>query len=86
MPISEGKVPVVPRPKRARLTEPEERPLMLMPVAEVIRLEKRLVPEPEQKGAVAELQHEAALSKAAEMSRLEAWNIPNLRPKLLRSK
>jgi len=67
VPISEGKLPIVPRSKRPGLIEPEERHLMLMPVAEVIGLEKRDMAEPEERIAVAELEHEAALCKVAEM-------------------
>jgi hypothetical protein len=53
MPIFEGKAAIVPRPKRPKLIKPEEWPLMLRPVAEVIRLEKRYRGEPEHEIAVA---------------------------------
>jgi hypothetical protein len=78
VPISEGKVPTVPRPKRPGLIEPEERTRVSIPVAEVIGLEKRDMAEPEERLAVAELEHEAALSKVIEMSRFELWNMSEL--------
>jgi hypothetical protein len=78
VPISEGKVPIVPRPKRPGLIEPEERTPVLIPVAEVIGLEKRDMTEPEERLAVAELEHEAALSKVTETSRFELWNMSEL--------
>jgi hypothetical protein len=48
---------------------------MLMPVAEVIRLENRDMAELEEKVAVPELEHEAALSKVTEMPCFEVWNM-----------
>jgi hypothetical protein len=41
---------------------------MLMPVAEVIGLEKRDMAEPEERVAVAELEHETSLSKGTKTS------------------
>jgi hypothetical protein len=52
-------------------------------VAEVIILEMRHMTEPEHEIAVAELEHEAALSKVAEMPWLEAWKMPELELKSL---
>jgi hypothetical protein len=39
MPIFEGKAAIVPRPEPPWLIEPEEQPVMMLPVAEVTMLE-----------------------------------------------
>jgi hypothetical protein len=75
MPIFEGKAAIVPRPELPSLVEPEEQPVMMVPVAEVMMLEPRRMAEPEHDVAVAELEHETAL---AEMSRFEMWDMSEL--------
>jgi hypothetical protein len=50
------------------LVEPEEQPLVMMPLAEVMTLEMRHMTKPEREVAVAELEHETAL---AEVTRFE---------------
>jgi hypothetical protein len=59
---------LVPRLEPPWLVEPEEQPLVMMPLAEVARLEMRHVTQPEHEVAVAELEHETAL---AEVTRFE---------------
>ena len=41
MPIFKGKAAIVPRPELPGLVEPEEQPVMMVPVAEVMMLEMR---------------------------------------------
>ena len=68
-PIFEGKLAMVPRPEPPWLIEPEEQTGMMVPVAEVTMFEWHMT-EPEHGGAVAELEHETALAKVPEVSRL----------------
>ena len=67
-PILEGEA-AVPRPE---LPWPEEEPLMMALVAEVMTLETRLLTRLEHEGPVVELEHETAL---AEVTKLEAWGM-----------
>jgi len=77
-PISEGKLVIVPWPEPRWLVEPEEQPVLLVPVAELTVLEMPHVPEPEHDVAVGKLQHQPGLP---EVSRLKPWRMPELEPK-----
>jgi hypothetical protein len=61
-PILEGKAVIVPRPELPWQVEPEEQPMMMVPVAQVTMLEMRRMTEPEHEVAVPELQHQTALA------------------------
>ena len=58
--------------------EPEERPVMMVPVAEVMMVELRDMTEPEHEIAVAELEYQPALPEVPEVPRLEVWDISEL--------
>ena len=68
-PILKGRATIVARPVAPWLIEPEEQTGMMVPVAEVTMFEWHMT-EPEHGGAVAELEHETALAKVPEVSRL----------------
>jgi hypothetical protein len=69
---------IVPRPELPWLAEPEEQPVMMGPVAEVMMLEMRHMAEPEHEVAIVELEHETALAEVTEVSRLEVWDMSGL--------
>ena len=76
MPSVKSKAAIVPPPEPPWLVEPEEQPVMRVPMAEVMVLEKRHMTEPEHKVAVAELQHqprmpETRVAEVPEVPRLE---------------
>jgi hypothetical protein len=77
-PIFEGRATIVPRREPPWLVEPEDQPVMMVPVAEVMMLETRHMTEPEHDIAVAELQHQPSLPEVSEVARLEAWGVPEL--------
>jgi hypothetical protein len=76
--IFEGKAAIVPRPELPWLVEPEEQPVMMVPVAELMMLEMRHMAEPEHEVAVAEFEQQTALAEVAEVSRLEVWDMSEL--------
>jgi hypothetical protein len=78
MPIFKGKAAIVPRPELPWLVEPEEQPLMMVPVAEMRTLEARHMAEPEHEVAIAELEHQTALAEVPEVSRLEMRDMSKL--------
>jgi hypothetical protein len=77
-PIFEGKTAIVPRLELPWQVEPEERPVMTVPVAEVMMVELRDMTEPEHEIAVAELEYQPALPEVPEVPRLEVWDTSEL--------
>ena len=75
--IFESKAAIVPRPELPWLIEPEEQPVMMVPVAEVTMFERHMT-EPEHEVAIAELEHQTALAEVPEISRLEPWDVSEL--------
>ena len=75
-PIFKGRATIVPRPD-VPLVEPEEQPVVMVPVAEVTMLERHMA-EPQHEVAVAKLEHQTALAEVTEVSRLEPWDMSEL--------
>jgi hypothetical protein len=76
MPTFKSKAAKVPRPELPWQVEPEEQPMV--PAAEATVLEMRHMTEPEHHVAVAKLEHQTALAKVTEVSRLEPWGLSEL--------
>src|SRR5688572_1726880 len=71
-PIFEGKAAMVRRPELPSLFEPEEEPLMMVLMAEMMMLQMRHMTESEHQIAVGELERETA---TAEVTRCKAWGM-----------
>jgi hypothetical protein len=65
----------MPRPELPWQVEPEEQPMMMVPLAEVTMLEMRHITETKHEVAIAKLEHETA---PAEVTRFKVWGMAEL--------